>query len=150
MIYFVYDARLDPGLMEAVAPSAVFLRIAHLPETRLTFPIRRDDLGGAIPSLLAEPGNTVWGALFELEPEAAKAYDAEEADEGRVPTEQFRAVDREGTAYPVITHVAVDPEDTDHRPSVRYMEHVVAGSRHWGLPTGWVAGLEEYLDDLFL
>jgi hypothetical protein len=26
------------------------------------------------------------------------------------------------------------------------MRMVVAGGRHWKLPTGWVAGLEEYVE----
>ena len=38
-----------------------------------------------------------------------------------------------------------------HSPSsgtARIFGHdIVAGGRHWGLPTGWVAGLEEYVED---
>jgi hypothetical protein len=27
------------------------------------------------------------------------------------------------------------------------MDEVVRGARHWGLPTGWVVGLEDYGHD---
>ena len=41
--------------------------------------------------------------------------------------------------------VVEGPESDDPSPS--YLEHVVAGARHWGLPTGWVINLEEIAED---
>ena len=128
-----------------MAPNASFVCIAHLPETRLCFPLNRPDLGGGLPSVTPDPGHTVWGALFEIPADEASALDAAEAEEGRVPTEGFRAVDREGTTYRVVTHVASG--DGEYPPSREYMEAVVAGSRRWELPTGWIAGLEEYVEE---
>ena len=100
-----------------------------------------------MPSVRAEAGNTVWGAVFALANGALEAIDESEADEGRVPTQAFRAVDREGRRHPVITHAHADEVDHDHVPSKEYMSLIVQGGRHWGLPTGWVAGLEEYVED---
>lgn len=92
-----------------------------------------------------DPGHTVWGAVFDVPADQARSLDEAEAEEGRVPTDRFRAVDREGTAYQVITHVA--DREGDYPPSRQYMETVVAGSRRWKLPSGWVAGLEEYVEE---
>ncbi len=94
---------------------------------------------------MREPGHTVWGALFEVSDDEAAAIDAAEAAEGRAPTTEFRAVDREGTTYQVVTHVAA--VDGEYEPSREYMAAVVTGSRRWQLPTGWIAGLEEYVED---
>jgi len=121
------------------------VRIAHLPETRLSFPLYRPELGGGLPSVTREPGHTVWGALFEVSDDEAAAIDAAEAAEGRAPTTEFRAVDREGTTYRVVTHVAA--ADGEYEPSREYMAAVVTGSRRWQLPTGWIAGLEEYVEE---
>ena len=32
-------------------------------------------------------------------------------------------------------------------PSSEYLSLMVAGSRHWNLPVGWIAGLEEHLEN---
>lgn len=144
MIYFVYAARLDPEQMHRVAPEARFLRIAHLPETRLWFPL--DGPGGGLPSIRPDPGHTVWGALFEVPADQAGALDRAEAAEGRLPTDRYRAVDREGNAYEVVTHAG--PVEGEESPvSASYLAHMVAGSRHWGLPMGWIAGLEELAEE---
>ena len=72
---------------------------------------------------------------------------AVESSEGRSPSNDFKAVDRAGRSHPVVTHVASGDTDNEHTPSREYMEMVVSGARHWDLPTGWVAGLEEYVEE---
>ncbi len=37
-----------------------------------------------------------------------------------------------------------------HTPDPKYMEQVVRGARHWSLPTGWVAGLEDLGEDALI
>jgi hypothetical protein len=91
----------------------------------------------------------VWGALFDVPPAERPGFDAAEAAEGRLPTTRFRAVDREGGAYEVVTHVATE-DGPEGPPSPSYLEVVVAGARHWALPAGWVVGLEEYAEDSLL
>jgi hypothetical protein len=92
-------------------------------------------------------GNTVWGAIFEVPAAQIAGLNAAEAAEGRVPDKSFKAVDREGGKHDVLTHVQAGAPNGVYAPSREYMELVVAGGRHWGLPTGWVAGLEEYVED---
>jgi hypothetical protein len=75
-----------------------------------------------------------------------------EAAEGRRPRSDFRAVDRAGNKYDVVTFVyphGNDPanESENYRPSGEYLRQVVVGARHWELPTGWVVGLEELAED---
>lgn len=146
-LYFAYTSMINPRTIGAVAPSAEFRFIAHLPETKLIFTHTIDGVGGVLPSVVAEPGNTVWGAMFEIDKAALAAISAAEERESRVVTYDFKAVDREGKRHSVITHVhdGSSPSD-DGRPSKDYMSLIVTGARHWSLPAGWVAGLDEYLD----
>ncbi len=137
MLYFAYHAFLDPDHLGLVAPKAKFQFIAHLPETRMTFP---DETGK--PSVEPAPGNTVWGAVFEVSSAELKAIKAAEESEGRLPLKDWRAVDRSGHKF-AVSVFAQKSNGTDHRPSTTYMEQVVRGARHWHLPTGWVAGLED-------
>jgi hypothetical protein len=58
-LYFAYASMLDPDRISAVAPGAKFLFTAHYPETKLGFVESSDVV--ALPTLVREPGNTVWG-----------------------------------------------------------------------------------------
>lgn len=146
-LYFAYTAQIDPTRLASVAPGARFKFIAHLPETRLIFPFEDEEWGGGLPSVEPLAGNTVWGAIFDVPAGQIAGLNAAEATEGRVPDKSFKAVDREGGKHDVLTHVHAGAPNGAYAPSRDYMELVVAGGRHWGLPTGWVAGLEEYVED---
>lgn len=141
MLLFAYGALLDPARLARLAPSAQLVYVAHLPETRLAFP-HPDGLPSAEPA----PGHTVWGAVFSVTETELEAVARAEAAEGRQPRNDFRAVDRAGTKYEVVTFVA-PPSGIDHSPSAAYLREVVKGARHWSLPTGWVVGLEELAED---
>lgn len=149
-LYFAYTSILNPYKMKAEAPSAEFRFIAHLPETKLIFPHTAEGIAGSLPSVLPEPGNTVWGALFLVDKPALKGITASESLEGRSITYEFKAVDREGKRHSVVTHVFEGGSGSlDEDPNRDYMSRIVNGARHWSLPAGWVAGLNEYVDPLF-
>ena len=146
-LYFSYTALMSPYRLRDVAPGAEFQFIAHLPETRLIFPFELEAGSGALPSVRAEPGNTVWGAMFAVTDEDLDAISAAELSELRAVTYDFKAVDREGKRHSVVTHIHADLTDRVAHPSKKYMGQIVLGARHWKLPTGWIAGLEEHMDD---
>ena len=144
MLYFAYSATLDPALLDTIAPNAKFLYIAHLPEAKLTFPTP-----DGRPSVKPASGNTVWGAIFEVSDKELASIEKAEAGEGRAPRTDLRAVDRAGNKYEVVTYAHTNVEG-DHPPDQTYMEQVVKGARHWSLPTGWVAGLEDLGEDALI
>ncbi len=147
-LYFAYTAHISPKRLTELVPNAEFQFIAHLPETRMSFPIEDSTWEGGLPSVHPEEGSTVWGAVFSIAPADLDRLNEAEALEGRAPIETFKAVDREGHSHEIITHADARARNGgDHAPSRAYMEMVVDGAKHWGLPTGWVAGLEEYLED---
>jgi hypothetical protein len=136
---------MEPSRIAEVAPSAEFRFIAHLPEWRLHFPIPNGD--GGLPSVTPASGNTVWGAVFALASGELESLDALQADEGRT-AQAAQAMDREGRRHDVVVHVCAHESNGEYRPEPTYLEMMVAGSRHWKLPAGWVASLEEHLEDL--
>mgnify|MGYP001821016062 FL=1 len=66
--------------------------------------------------------------------------------EGREPT-TVQAMDREGRRHDVLVHVANGGDTASTAPEASYLRRMVAGGRHWNLPAGWVASLEEHLED---
>lgn len=144
-LYFAYASFLDPDRLHEVAPGAEFEFTAHFPETKLDF-APSDEVGG-LPTLVAEPGNTVWGGVFSIPGEDVQSLiDAEEA-EGRVSGWAQKAVDRAGNKHDCLTFVAKGSPNGEARPNSDYLELMVNGARHWSLPAGWVMGLEDLDED---
>ena len=75
MLYFAYTTLIDPNRIREHAPEAEFQFVAHLPETQLIFPYKNGKWKGGLPSVKAEPGNTVWGAIFDVPGEQLSALD---------------------------------------------------------------------------
>lgn len=144
-LYFAYGSLLDPERIKQVAPGSRFLFTAHYPETKLDFVASEEN--GAIPTLIKESGNTVWGGVFEIPDDEVDSLTRAEANEGRKPGFDLRAVDREGNKHDCLTFVAVGEVNGDHRPNSDYLEAMINGARHWSLPAGWVMGLEDLSED---
>ncbi len=67
-----------------------------------------------------------------------------EGDERRTAS-TVEAMDRMGRRHQVTVHVADANGNGVHKPSADYLRIMLDGSRHWSLPAGWIAGLEEHL-----
>ncbi len=146
MLYFAYTARIAPETMAEAAPGAEFQFIAHLPEWGLAFPKKDRHWNGGLPTVQPESGSTVWGAVFKVPDDQVEALNAAESGEGRDVTE-IEAMDRTGRRHVVTTHVIQVKRNGAHKPSAEYVKLMLAGSRHWSLPAGWIAGLEEHLEN---
>ncbi|GMQ94033.1 MAG: gamma-glutamylcyclotransferase [Acidimicrobiia bacterium] len=144
MLYFAYTARIAPEHMAEVAPNATFEYIAHLPEWGLFFPITGRSWNGGLPTAAPDPGSTVWGVVYRVADGDMSAIDTVEAEEGRSQT-NIDAIDRSGKRHCVTTHLADLETEVSLAPSHEYLSIMVSGSKHWGLPAGWVVGLQDHL-----
>jgi hypothetical protein len=139
ILLFAYDALLDPDELTRSAPSAEFLFTAHYPETRLDFAADGDGAPG--PTLVKDPGHTVWGAVFSISRAEADSLTAAMGDTGRIPRlEDQKAVDRDGNKHDCLTFV-VPGKPTDERPSVptsrRWCAERATGSFPQGGSSAW-------------
>jgi gamma-glutamylcyclotransferase (GGCT)/AIG2-like uncharacterized protein YtfP len=144
LFYFAYDARIAPDDLIDIAPSAAFEFVAHLPESTLSFAIEGNGWNGGLPTVVSDPGATVWGAVFSIPDREMVAIDRIELVEQRLRVEAV-AVDRNGRRHRVALHQAVDVVGSELSPSIDYLERMVAGSRHWELPIGWIVSLDDRL-----
>lgn len=149
LLYFAYNARIAPDQMREAAPTAEFQFIAHLPEWGLEFPIANELWGGTLPTVKPESGSTVWGAVYEIPDVDLDTLNSIEAAEQRA-AHTVEAMDRNGKRHQVVVYLADDARSVNGNgsvgPSPEYLRLMVAGSRHWSLPFGWIAGLEEHLE----
>ncbi|MFQ5554984.1 MAG: gamma-glutamylcyclotransferase family protein [Acidimicrobiia bacterium] len=134
--------------MAEVAPGAEFQFIAHLPEWGLEFPIHDGNWDGSLPTVTPQEGSTVWGAVFEVPRKDFGGLDEAEADECRI-ADEVEAMDRNGKRHQVTVHLFSPNGDANgaNSPSPSYLELMLRGSRHWSLPAGWIAGLQEHIEN---
>ena len=144
LLYFAYTALIAPEQMAKVAPGAAFEFVAHVPEWGLSFETVGNGWDGGLPTAVPAPGGTVWGAVYSVGQGEMPGIDAIESGEGRGAID-IDAIDRLGRRYNVRTHTADASSHPSLEPSHRYLEIMVHGSRHWGLPAGWVIGLQDHL-----
>ncbi len=145
MLYFAFTGNVAPQRLAESAPGAEFTFVAHLPEWRLVFAHEHPEWGGGLPSAEPDPGNTVWGVVFEVSKADLSSLDEAEAGEGREQA-KVEIMDRNGRRHEVVTHLYPGVVNGEVRPSAEYLKMMLEGSRHWQLPAGWIAGLEEHLE----
>lgn len=146
VLYFAYAALIAPEQMAEVAPGAAFEFIAHLPGWGLSFEILGNGWDGGLPTAVPAPGSTVWGAVYSIAQDELPRIDTVESREGRSPAD-IDAIDRVGKRHKVMMHLADGSDLPSLEPSHEYLEIMVNESRHWGLPAGWVIGLQDHLNE---
>lgn len=133
-----------PDALVDIAPTATFEFVAHLPESALSFAIEGNGWNGGLPTVVPEPGSTVWGAVFSIPQREMKILDGIERGEQRHRAESD-AIDRNGRRHRVLLHKAAGVIGPELTPSTDYLTRMLAGSRHWELPIGWIVGLDDRL-----
>jgi gamma-glutamylcyclotransferase (GGCT)/AIG2-like uncharacterized protein YtfP len=146
LLYFAYTARIAPDDLVDIAPTATFEFVAHLPESTLSFAIEGNGWNGGLPTVVPEPGSTVWGAVFSIPQREMKTLDGIELAEQRHRVESD-AFDRSGRRHRVSTHQATEAIGSELAPSPEYLGRMLTGSRHWELPVGWIVSLDDRLTD---
>ena len=78
--YFAYGRNMGTHAMELACPGHRFLGAAELREHRLAFTRRSLRTGTGVADILAAPGESVWGALYELDDAHLAAIDEKEGN----------------------------------------------------------------------
>jgi gamma-glutamylcyclotransferase (GGCT)/AIG2-like uncharacterized protein YtfP len=137
-LYFAYGSNLKLERMRARVPSARVLGRGQLRNRRLSLDKRGRD-GSGKANIPREAGACVWGVLYAIDPAHWEDLDRYEDGYARMAVE---VVTDEGEATTADTYVARSLT----RQAVAfdwYKELVVEGAREHGLPSDYVAALEQ-------
>jgi len=149
MILFAYGSNTNPGVMAERCPDAETLGAARLMDYRLCFPrfsrLRQCALAGIEPS----PGHAVWGVLFRIPPAEAEIMNYHEGYDPAGPVTRNERILREVAVHrvsvpdpvPAMAYFTI-PDGTAGRPSREYLQTIIDGATHHGLPKTWIAALE--------
>jgi gamma-glutamylcyclotransferase len=137
VLYFAYGSNMASAQM----PGVDFLGTARLDGYELALSRRSIRWQAGVLDILAAPGESVWGALYEVD----------EAELARIDTKEgagfaYRRIEveledgRRAIAYEVIDK---EPEPVPCAPGYRAL--VLDGARERGLPDHWLRELEQGL-----
>jgi gamma-glutamylcyclotransferase len=137
MLYFAYGSNMARGAM----PEARLMRPARLEGYRLALTRRSIRWQAGVLDIVAAPGESVWGALFELDGADLERLDAKE---GAGFAYRRIEVDLED-GLRAIAYEVIDKEPVEVPPAPEYSALVLDGARECGLPDDWVGELERWL-----
>jgi gamma-glutamylcyclotransferase len=156
-VYFAYGRNMGSVAMELACPGHRFLGVAELRGHRLAFTRRSVRTGTGVADIVAAAGESLWGALYELDAARLTALDEKEGagwayerravrvvpgGAGDAPRTSPADQEVEAFAYAVIAR------DGEHvAPSREYVEALLRGARERGLPAAYVAALGAVASD---
>lgn len=140
--YFAYGSNMDDELMQACCAAHRFVGVARLDNHRLAFTRRSVRTGMGVADVIFDPGQTVWGVLYELDREGLRALDRKEGN-GWAYERQHRRVQllADGSEHDAITYTVLHKEAQEVPPSRAYLERLITAARRRGLPEPYIATL---------
>jgi gamma-glutamylcyclotransferase (GGCT)/AIG2-like uncharacterized protein YtfP len=135
--YFAYGSNMSHEQMGDRCPSHEFICIAQLPDHRLAFTRYSRKRACGVADFVPAPGESVWGAVFELSDSELAALDLHEGVHAKPPAYvrcSVQVVAANGRALDAITYEVANKSPTPYAPSVEYLGLIAAGARKWGLP----------------
>ena len=136
-LLFAYGCNMASSEMEAWCSEHRFLGPARLDGFKVELRRRSIRWSGGAADIVAAPGESVWGALYEVADGELDRLDQKEGEGFAYRQVEVELTDgRHAIAYEVI-----DKEPCQVPCSPEYAELVLAGARERGLPEEWVREL---------
>lgn len=151
MYYFAYGSNLDLMQMQMRCPNAQFVSTARLDNHKICFPRKSFVRDCAVISVEPAAGESVWGALYEIDAADLARLDEREGfsvkrDRDKNPqnriTVQVERSDEQSVSAE--TYVAT-PSEEPGQPSPHYIGYLVASAAECGLPKSQLVKLAAHM-----
>ena len=133
-IYFAYGSNMCPQQMAVRCPGGQALGRAEFRDWQFLINTRM------YATVKASPGAVTHGVLWSLTPGHIAALDDYEAVAEGMYNKTSLIVQRNGE--PVEALVYIDPVCELGQPEPDYLQTILDGAAHFGLPPGYIAGLD--------
>jgi gamma-glutamylcyclotransferase (GGCT)/AIG2-like uncharacterized protein YtfP len=138
--YFAYGRNLGAELMATVCPGHRFLGTAELRDHRLAFRRRSVRTGTGVADIFPEPGQSVWGALYELDVQGLAALDEKEGNGMNYSRVPILVTLADGAVTKAFAYMVIKP--VPHvTPSAEYLNGIVDEGRSLGFPEHYIEGV---------
>jgi gamma-glutamylcyclotransferase len=140
--YFAYGSNMAGKVMDRLCPGHRLLGAAELADHRLAFTRRSIKTDSGVADIVRADGQSVWGALYELDATQLAAIDEKEGNGWAYRRRQVGvrlAID--GRELHAHAYSVIAPENAEIRPSAKYLQGLLDAARERGLPERYVGEL---------
>ncbi len=142
--YFAYASNMAPGVIARLCPRHRYVGVARLSDHRLAFTRRSVKTGTGVADIVQEPGETVWGVLYEICDDEIAAIDRKEGYDWAYTRMVLPVrLESSGSERMAVTYTVRSKEPGGVLPSRQYLDQVIAAARTRGLPGPYLERLEE-------
>jgi len=148
MYLLIYCEWLDSELVYKSLPDAKLIGKVTLKNFKVAFSSFTEDVSDEIMyggcHLEADPGNTLYGVLYEItNDELAKLDKLTRVDQGRYEKKYLAVLDESGKSYDAVAHSIKNPKGKS-LPSKDYLDHMIKGAKEHSFPNFYIAQLEKF------
>ncbi len=144
LYYFAYGSNLNKEQILARCANPKVIAAAKLPHYRVAFFGYSKTWDGAMETVIPDPGQDVWGVIYELNFSDRDRLDACQDvrldGTGAYFHYPARVTDTEGKIRTVLFYKK-DILGTPEKPSREYLDFIVLGALQRGLPASYIEGL---------
>ena len=142
-LYFAYGSNMDGQHLRDHCPSALCVGAARLDGHRLAFLRRSARTGTGVADVVADPGATVWGAVWQIDERDLGALDLKEG-EGHAYARRETLVTLLSQESEIRVHVysVISKKDSEVTPSREYLMRMITAAEAHGLPPDYVAAMK--------
>ncbi|XP_063610195.1 gamma-glutamylcyclotransferase-like [Penaeus indicus] len=142
-LYFAYGSNLLTERIHINNPSAKMVDIGKLKDFRLDFNYFSQRWQGAAATIVEDPGNHLYGVLWEIANEDMKHLDKQEGvDHGVYKAIEVDVEASDGKMVKARSYQLIRPLEKDRRPSFVYLDVILRGAKENGLPKDYIDFLE--------
>jgi gamma-glutamylcyclotransferase (GGCT)/AIG2-like uncharacterized protein YtfP len=147
ILYFAYGSNMDATLMECHCPGHRCVGVAELRGHRLAFTRRSKRTGTGVADIVAAPGESVWGVLYELDDSQLAAIDEKEGNGWAYRRKAVDVLLQDGSVeHAAHAYAVIAPDDAHVPPSAEYLGLILTAARARGLPQVYVDALARGLE----
>lgn len=138
MHYFAYGSNMSLSRLRKRVPSAKFLGCHRLTKHDLRFhKASKDGSGKCDAYFTSDPGDVVYGALFEIDPIEKTALDKAEGLGFGYDQKQVIVISDDSSFIEAVTYTATIFDDS-LKPYSWYINHILVGAQETFLPLNYI------------
>lgn len=139
VLYFAYGSNLDHEQIKSRCPGSEYLFRAKLPGYRLLFDGHSERRGCSVANIVQDLEGHVWGGVFRMTDEDLVQLDKYENHPHSYKRSVVKVTDDHGKEHDVLAYHRL--HDKEGKPNKRYIQHIINGAKHCGLPEEYITKL---------
>jgi gamma-glutamylcyclotransferase (GGCT)/AIG2-like uncharacterized protein YtfP len=141
--YFAYGSNMAPSVVTAWSGAHALVGPARLEGFRLEFRRRSVRWSAGAADVVERPGETVWGALYEIPAAGMARLDEKESAGTGYRRRRVAVIGPGGRRCEAVVYEVIDKSPAELAPAPEYLALILEAAHELGLPERYVRSVRE-------